>query len=261
MTVYQCLLGVLLLLHDANSNCKWNKLDLSDLQRYNITCAYGKWALEYTPCKNHLTCEGSEEDGEYMVVQYNTGNNRCAVHTAEWDNGVTQPIETKNDTLREYEYRFEYENGLVGAGCANGRHTFITFICDLNAKPFEEVTCGEWSQDNGVCRYWIEIHTHLACDNRPLTNVMNSISTGTLLIIVFIVVFILYCITGYMMNGFKSDTFQDCKNNTPHYTFWIHLPMLVKMGCIVTFECITGRMHQDVENETHLMQDDNDYQL
>ena len=244
-----------------SNTCKWDKLDLSSLSKYNLTCIYGRYELEYTPCKNHLGCSKDGSD-DYMVIQYDTQQKTCVGHTADWDDGETLPLRTVNGTLGEWEYEFYYDNGLVGSGCENGRATTITWICDPDAIPLDwerlqDEGCGEHSQQNGVCQYWFEIYTYLACDDRPIDNNDNNgsiISVGSVLLIVFFISFIIYCIVGYMMNGFKTDEFKDWRSNIPHFEFWTHLPQLVKMGFIVTFECITGKNNQRMQQETQLLE-------
>ena len=239
------------LIYTAYSACKWNNLDLSALSSNTIQCVYGRYALEYTPCSNKLQCE---LDDEYMVIQYDTGSNECILHTAEWDNGATQPSHIHNESITLYN--FEYTNGATGSGCDNGRHTQIKFICDENAKPYDGVECGESAQIYGVCNYWILIHSHLAC-NGASTSSDAGLSTGSILLIVACSVFVMYCVAGYMMNGFKSDNFKDCRNNTPHYSFWTKLPFLVVAGCKVSYEFVKGQGKGQNDDDTQLIELDN----
>merc|ERR1719206_486088 len=159
------LLLAALVVYMGKASCKWNDLDLTELSGQVIQCIYGRYELEYTPCKNELSCDG---DGEYMVIQYDTGSNQCVVHTAEFDGGVTSPTRTANETSGFYEFEFVYTNGLAGAGCSNGRWTTLTFTCDPDAKPYDidGVDCGERGQQDGVCQYYMNIRTHLACGLR-----------------------------------------------------------------------------------------------
>eukprot|EP01083_Nonionella_stella_P067142 177350_1 len=238
------LIGVIIfLLKHANGNCKWNGLDLSPLSNIDpIQCDYGRFALKYAPCQNTLSCaEDGQETSYGMVMQYESGSDKCVAHTAKWDNGAIQPHMFSNDTM---QFVFVYPNGYVGKGCNGGRTTQLTFVCDNDKTvPYvaDKTQCEESSQEGGICRYSLEVHSHVACG--VVSQAERSLSTGSVLIMIVIIGFIVYCVTGCVINGTKADSRNstNCKNNTPHYSFWIKVPKLVHAGCLVTFEWIKNK--------------------
>eukprot|EP01084_Bolivina_argentea_P164879 286575_1 len=222
----------------VSANCKWENLNLHSLSTIEpIKCVYGNYSLSYTSCRNGLVCQ----ELPAMTVAYNIPNNACIAATSKWDNGIIQPETNSTYT----KFTFNYTNGMNGSGCSNGRNTEIIFKCDANdSVPYinDKTICGEKPQQNGVCLYWIVIYTQFACGNTSnQSKISNDISLGSIFILIFVVCFVMYCIVGYIMNGFKShgkyDTFCSEKN-IPNYNFWKSFPQLVYNGCLVSFKCI-----------------------
>lgn len=245
------LLCYILILCYIVNGCHWDTFSLEILANAGpITCSLDpQYGLNYTACRNQLACNGTAgEQTNGMVIQYETENDKCIAHTAEWDNGKTIPIEFINSTTgNAYKYVFNYTNGWDQNGCDQeqygGRKTILTFRCNPNADPYSNVKCHEGTvSTNDRCTYYLDIDTKAACVTANLNNLgdddSSGISGGWIILIIFFSCFCMYCCIGYIYNGYKNNGMNDIQGNIPQSNFWFNLPRLVKAGCGVTSEAI-----------------------
>lgn len=85
------------------------------------------------------------------------------------------------------------------------------------------------------------IDTKWACPGEVYTTTpapeADTISGGSIFVIVLFVGFLTYCFIGYIVNAIlnrKDHTYWDCEANIPHLVFWIKLPTLALAGCCFT---------------------------
>eukprot|EP01084_Bolivina_argentea_P211299 359438_1 len=229
-------------------NCKWGAFTLEELKNVGPISCVAKWQLEYTPCANGNSICNDEhpEQGDAMIIQI--GSNSC-IYLAKWDDGFIDPDENIEHGVKQYT--FHYTNGL------GGRNITINFMCDPNAIPYDEdsVSCDEPSGYN----YELTIVTYLACKNMfPEIIPLSNLSIGSFFLILFVAILFVYCIVGYIVKWkIKSNSFGNCRDNVPHYTFWKMLPRMIKTGCIVSCEWIMGTIGKGRNNhETDVLMGD-----
>eukprot|EP01084_Bolivina_argentea_P114555 203908_1 len=229
--------------------CNWGLFNLNDLKSLSIHCFYGKWELQYTPCRNS---DGCDEDGGLMVKQTNPNNDESCTTLAKWDNGNTKPVKIMTASDAVYSYDFKYQNG-ASSSQGDARNTTIVFICNPDAIPYDEnnLECGEPSRLN----YEIFIPTYLACvNNDDGSNNKASLSGGSIFVIFFVSVVFSYCLFGYiavwkLKN--KNKPFGNYKDNIPQYEYWIVLPVLVKTGCMVSYEWLMTKIRKNQFDENN----------
>ena len=205
-----------------------------------IECSYNDWKLEYQACGTIL-CTSSI--GRGMIIQ--NGDDGCVAYLAIYDGGSTQPKNSTNSN-GDLQYTFEYTNGYIGGSCTESIKTRLTFICDTNAKPYDQnkMNCGQPINQNGVCEFEFNIYTYLACtgdnNNGDVQDNVNELSVGYIIIITFSGCLLLYCIIGMFLNYRKTKSV-----GIPNKDFWILMPRLVGVGCLVTFEWIKRKIVRD----------------
>ncbi|CAH3037561.1 unnamed protein product [Porites evermanni] len=122
------------------------------------------------------------------------------------------------------------------------RKGVITLKCDESKYPgnFSEFT------ETGISspfQYAATFTSKCACDdgcpNVPGGKGSQRLSTGSILLIVFIPLIFVYFIAGMLYNKYHkgTDTFPEM---IPNHSFWSDFPFLIKDGCVFTFEGITG---------------------
>ena len=96
----------------------------------------------------------------------------------------------------------------------------------------------------GNCSAWMDIETKWACPGEIYTTQEpedNSLSGGSIFVIILFVLFLSYCIIGYIICAIlnrKDHPYWDCEANIPHLVFWAKLPSLVVAGCLFSKDFI-----------------------
>lgn len=90
----------------------------------------------------------------------------------------------------------------------------------------------------------MDIETKWACPGEIYTTQEpedNSLSGGSIFVIILFVLFLSYCIIGYIICAIlnrKDHPYWDCEANIPHLVFWAKLPSLVVAGCLFSKDFI-----------------------
>eukprot|EP01084_Bolivina_argentea_P098231 176545_1 len=92
----------------------------------------------------------------------------------------------------------------------------------------------------------------------------SSFTFGWLFIIILVSSFVLYCIIGYIINGYKHNkNWRKVANNIPNYSFWKSFPKLIIVGCKVSYEWLLGKIgqHRNQDETNKLIEVEPTYQL
>eukprot|EP01084_Bolivina_argentea_P063710 116264_1 len=200
-------------------------LDLSSLMNQNITIQdefNQDFVYEYSICSNNFKCTGWNETKTGMFLQtYIHVNNSCSI-IAEFDVNV-KPI--YNPDLKMWT--FFYKNGHNCASKGIPRELQLEFICndDLN-HPIEIISVSE----PATCIYSATILTGFACvDHRDDDASTIALSFGSIVLIIFVVCFMVYCGIGCLVGKCQA---------IPHQGFWLDLPNYVSAGCKETRDIV-----------------------
>jgi len=225
-----------------DAQCSFNvggqTLNLNSIK--GITYSYfnsSKWQFFYSPCQDAVDCKLNNNSAyNVMASQYNYENKFCTSFLAWYQESNTP---TWDDTHQRWI--FKYSNGQVTKNTCPTRYFDIYFYCDPNAKSTFAVGAGETTSSS--CIYTFSLNSSLACPwlVQDSGSSSSSLSGGWIFIIILIVVLFLYCVTGYVYNGYKnSKNWADFKTNTPNYEFWTTVPHWTWAGCCVTKEFLVG---------------------
>ena len=264
-----------LFVYGANGSCSWNvadygTVDLSPLQNVEIDILREEkqqYTLLYTPCSNGVYCD-KYDNPNMMALQAQTGNLPDVVCTggiSEWDDGQTHPKHEKNENNEDviiFEYPLLPPDNTGHDSCYSGRIGTFTFICDTNATSYQTVEFHQPAINEGLCECFATIRSIHACPSVSSNTNNDSLSLGSICLIAFVGCILMYCIGGYLINGYKRKEWKDFKTNLPQFsTFWVYLPVLVKTGCTVSKEYLwgaIGRNNYAAETEEELYDPEND---
>ena len=121
----------------------------------------------------------------------------------------------------------------------------LNFVCDQTADPYDDQTlsCGEYTP---ICDYWFTVYTKLACLNQSGNDGSDELSTGSIILIVVFVGITVYCVGGFIFNGWRNPKeeakWTDFSYNIPNLPFWKLLLQLVIAGCAETTDWIKGKI-------------------
>ncbi|XP_029655745.1 cation-dependent mannose-6-phosphate receptor-like [Octopus sinensis] len=117
----------------------------------------------------------------------------------------------------------------------NGTIKNITRISDVHMLCHKTQTffLKEMARSLVSVTYKFHLLTPYAC--KP---VHHTLSTGSILLILFLLAFIIYLLAGFAFKHFYLGA--QGVEIIPHYTFWSDFPLLVKDGCSYTFRCCRG---------------------
>eukprot|EP01083_Nonionella_stella_P053090 140601_1 len=234
------------------SSCQWDDnlggyMSLQGAQGYEIQCVDGDFAYGYTPCMSYALCNGQR----YQSVYFSRSNGQCQYYLAEWDDGEQAPLFKENrDDPRTWTFHYE-----TGASCNGKVRKFnIIWECDENAQPFSlQTVCGKVDDDE--CFHEMRIKSAYACHKGVELSSggglsADGLSTGSLILILAFVAFILYCIIGYVINGMRVDKEErewgNMKQYTPQWSFWTYgLCAYTKAGCMISYEWLRGKMGKE----------------
>ena len=162
-------LAVLISSIDANAECVYPGLDLSNLADKTLECKFSvtvpipnDYLISYSICNNSIRCPilGSPFT---MVTQESVYFGGDCYNLASWNPDI-MPVLTNSNPI---EYTFTFNNGRYDENCKQNRSEHISFICDPNADPYGNITCGEFTQP---CNYYFKINTISACNNAKQLN-------------------------------------------------------------------------------------------
>jgi len=115
------------------------------------------------------------------------------------------------------------------------RQGVITLECDRSKYPGEFITQFSQSTQGGVIQYEAKFASNCVCDSgcsapTPAGNHgRKEPSTGSTLLIVFIPLVFIYCITGTLYNKYNKGI-GSFPEMIPNHSFWIGLPSLIKVS-------------------------------
>lgn len=116
------------------------------------------------------------------------------------------------------------------------RQAFITLKCDPSQYPGEFI--GQFTEKgNNVIKYEATFASSCVCDSG--NHGRSGLSTGSILLIVFIPLAFIYCITGTLYNKYNKGI-GSFPEMIPNHSFWIGLPSLMKEGCAFTFHSLAS---------------------
>lgn len=138
---------------------------------------------------------------------------------------------------------------LIGTYTADdgARTSKVTYKCDPNADPSQDVAVGETQQQ----LYEFTITSKYCCPQgsdpgpgpgpgpNPQIEVTVSVSVGSVLLIVFFALAVVYLVAGILFNKFARHN--TGKEVVPNVSLWVALPGLVKDGCLFVVGKITRR--------------------
>merc|ERR1712228_36213 len=149
----------------------------------------------------------------------------CAAYLGLWDMGKTAPISNINSNKKE-QYIFEYKNGYKSSeNCTNGRWLNVTYVCneDIELISQQNVSCRQLPiQTNGTCYFEMIIPTKLAClyEHHHDDEESEGVRAIVWLSVLMSVLFVFYCIIGYVMNAMRYHRWFDVMANIPNANVW-----------------------------------------
>eukprot|EP01084_Bolivina_argentea_P139401 245234_1 len=207
-----------------------------------------QWVVVYAPWKSDINCqtlEGSIDVGMAAQVRaYDHDNCNGLLARYGINTDKIQPVIDRE--VNETQLIFSYPDvpNVYSTGICKGRRLIVTWVCDQDAKPFGNMLYyqGNRNKTNDVCPYYLKIDSFYACPEITPTPSPDSLDTdyspGTIIVVVLIAVFVLYCFCGYVCKAVKNGDFGNAEENIPHYqTFWRKLPDLVVAGCTFSMSC------------------------
>jgi len=258
-----CIVALCLFHIGFSNSCEWTVLDNNQEPRtLDLSCLSGK-VLEasqsddngnivtdysFSICDNSLSCD----NGNVMAAQYPKDlAPRC------FNVGIYDPsVNPKYSDISGGQWSFTY----IGdpTDCPQpGREWIPSFICDSTT----EYQIGAVTEIQ-KCNYAVSIRTKFACvDKHYECNDDQSSSTlsgGWIFIIIFLSVFVLYCIVGYIVMAKtvnKERGFGDFSNNIPNKTLWIKCIFLVIAGCSVTKEYLIQKLIKKNQDDYDISHD------
>ncbi|XP_068671560.1 uncharacterized protein [Montipora foliosa] len=105
-------------------------------------------------------------------------------------------------------------------------HTQINLQCSPNEEGRLEFVRIQQKDEN--FKAFMSLHTKYAC-------LKSGLSTGSILIIIFICMLVVYLVAGLLFNKYSKGA--SGKELIPNVNFWTDFPLLVKDGIIFFFEC------------------------
>ncbi|XP_015761336.1 PREDICTED: uncharacterized protein LOC107340496 [Acropora digitifera] len=173
-------------------------------------------------CKNVLLCQANGK------LQYPAGEN------------VELFAETKGTDSITITY-----SPMKKEGDKSSRQGVITLKCDPSIFPGKFITQFTEDKMGSNIEYRATFASKCVCDNgcpapTPAGNHgRKELSTGSILLIVFIPLVFIYCITGALYNKYNKGI-GSFPEMIPNHSFWIGLPSLIKEGCAFTFHSLAS---------------------
>ncbi|KAK7498648.1 hypothetical protein BaRGS_00010025 [Batillaria attramentaria] len=193
----------------------------------------GIWVYSYNPCypfsegdcSGAAACQASPDGSQY----FQCGDQSTASWGTDADSGKMAITYTNHGTDID-------------------RKTLVILICDQSATDPKLHVIGDVS--NG--EYHFELTSKCACPNGcggggPHVTVEVSISIGWILVIIFLVVLVVYCVGGVAFNRIRLE--KTGVEMVPNTSFWRALPGLVKDGCVFVislFPCYRQRSYEKI---------------
>lgn len=170
-------------------------------------------------CKDVLLCQS------YGKLQYPAGEN------------VESFVEAKGMITITYR-------PMKKEGDKNSRQGVINLECDPSKYPGNFTTqFKENDEGDNLIKYTATFASKCVCDNAcsspTPSHGRKELSTGSILLIVFIPLVFIYCITGTLYNKYNKGI-GSFPEMIPNHSFWIGLPSLIKEGCVFTFHCLAS---------------------
>jgi hypothetical protein len=123
------------------------------------------------------------------------------------------------------------------------RHGEVHLVCNLSVESdYSSVK----EDPSSSCVYKFTLTSQYACPFRPTPSKSSSLSPGSILLIVFFVCVFVYIVGGILFLRYAREA--RGIEQIPNYTFWIHIPGLIKDGCLFVFSSI-GICRRDVVYE------------
>ena len=212
--------------------------------------------IGYTPCMAYALCNGQR----YQAIYFDRNVGTCYYYLAQWDEGETVPkFRSNRDGDNVWTWTFEYTNGQP---CSGGQRKFeVVWKCDELAIPFGTSTCS--ILDESQCHHEMTILSSLACVKgvEESSGSDDELSTGSLVLILALVAFVLYCVIGYGISWHRSEErdWKQIKEHTPQWEFWTYgLCAYTKAGCCVSYEWLSSKIGKNEEGDGtgYTMEDD-----
>ncbi|XP_015748591.1 PREDICTED: uncharacterized protein LOC107328363, partial [Acropora digitifera] len=118
---------------------------------------------------------------------------------------------------------------------SHSRQGVITLQCDYSKYPGEFITPFKQEQKGDIIQYEATFASSCVCNSGCLAPTpagnhgRNGLSTGSILLIVFIPLAFIYCITGTLYNKYNKGI-GSFPEMIPNHSFWIGLPSLMKVS-------------------------------
>ncbi|CAH3175208.1 unnamed protein product [Porites lobata] len=121
----------------------------------------------------------------------------------------------------------------TGTGAISRKsHVAVTLRCDKS----QEGTIEAPTTDISSWTVTTVLHSKYACPTSSSSHGSSGLSLGSVLVISFSCLLIVYISGGILVNVYVKHI--KGKEAFPNYTFWVDLPFLVKDGCVFTFQSL-----------------------
>ncbi|GAB1608708.1 hypothetical protein Ahia01_001155200 [Argonauta hians] len=173
---------------------------------------------EFKPCvpfvSNRKGCNGSQDLAIDMFTE-----KECQVLANQKSVKFLGDINMDGDVYLEYKHT---------------TNITITSRVYLMCNEIQEFILSGTKTTSTSAIYIFNLFTRYAC---PLPR-HATLSTGSILLIMFLLVMVTYLLGGFAFKHFYVGA--QGVEIIPHYTFWSDFPLLVRDGCSYTFRCCRG---------------------
>lgn len=224
----------------TNGQCSWSdkgySLDLSSIRGNMYSYINGTFTYYYSPCNDTIQCKLSNGTSfRVMADQYNPSKASCTSFLAKYDSTIPPSYDASTTS-----WIFKYANGQAASNC-KVRYFTVTWQCDASQSTPKPTKAGE-SQS---CYYYFTISSDKACvtgGGSSTSSSSSSLSGGWIFIILLLVFTVVYCVAGYIYNGYKNpqNGWGNVRENTPNANFWAAVPKWTWAGCCVTKDFFVG---------------------
>ncbi|XP_068716301.1 uncharacterized protein [Montipora foliosa] len=179
-------------------------------------------AFNWNPCTKFTEGGGCQN---VLVCQYNTES-------------VSQSTYPCADTVSKFQVNSDGSTSIIYKPYTSDVQRFFTITLFCEAEEYPGKTSGVTEKHAQKPHYEMTFKSKCACDDGcpvpPQSESNKRLSTGSILLIVFFTLLLLYLVGGIVIKRYKMGV-QTMPEMIPNYELWAQIPSLIKDGTM--FAC------------------------
>jgi len=198
----------------------------------NIADTIGPWLFDYNPCTQFNDGPSDKGCSDALVCQHSDKTiDPVQYFLVGGYNSFSTSVDAKGNVVFSYQ------------GSAT-KKSEVTLLCDINnVDPIMSTVTETDTGQNSL--YSFTLTTKCACPDGCAHASSKSLSTGSILVILFFVFVLVYFIGGFLLLKFYKK--KEGTEAIPQYEFWKDFPVKVKDGFIFTKDTIKNRKKGEYE--------------